>query len=143
MSRINKDEDIALSKTALRIYMHLVESGKPLGPREIARNLGLSPSLVYYHLKRLEELGIVLRMSDGYIVKKVIPIEGFIAIRRKFIPRMFLYGMLFLGILTGEVITIVLSRGINIERIMLLCVTILATAILFLEAMNIKKRLRL
>ncbi len=144
MSRRARDRDeIALSKTTLRIYLYLLETQKPCGPREIARSLGLAPSLVYYHLRKLEEIGIIKKTSEGYMVDKVIPIEGFVALGRRLIPRMFLYTALFLGLLTGEAIATAITLSLSIDRALLIAVTALGAIITALEGLSIKRRLRL
>ncbi len=70
-----------LEGTALRVYTYLLKQG-PAGPREVSKALGLSsPSLAYYHLKRLEEAGLVRRLSDGqYDVCRTVKIEGHMVI---------------------------------------------------------------
>ena len=80
---ILKEEKPQLSGTTLKVYAYLVSRGEPVGPREITRALGLSsPSLAYYHLRKLEELGFVRRESEGYIAIPGAKIEGFISLVR-------------------------------------------------------------
>ncbi len=143
MSRHGDKDEITLSRTALRIYIYLAEKGRPLGPREIARDLGLAPSLVYYHLKKLEELGLVVRHGTSYVVVKPQPIEGFIVLGRRYVHRLTLYGLLFLGILCGEIIVISITTFLTWERILLMVVTLLATILLFIEGIRLRKRLAL
>ena len=52
--------------TAFKIYMLLLNSGHPMGVREIQREVGLkSASTVKYHLDRLKAEGLVVQLPDG------------------------------------------------------------------------------
>jgi len=138
------EEEVRLSKTALRIYLYLLNKGRPAGPREIARELGISPSLAYYHLKRLEEQGLVSKSRDGYSVSSRLAIEGFIALGRRLVPRMYIYAALFAGFLAAEILS--LATGITKlsgSSILLLAVTLIALAITVFEGRSLKKRLGL
>jgi len=55
-----------ITGTAFKIYMTLLNSGKPMGVREIQRAVGLkSASTVKYHLDRLKAEGLVSQLPDG------------------------------------------------------------------------------
>ena len=62
----------ALEGKTLSIYSYLVKEGKPVGPREVMRATNLSsPSVAYWHLQKLESLGLVQKNSYGeYTVKE-------------------------------------------------------------------------
>jgi len=136
------DEKLELSKTTLKIYLYLLEHKEPISLRGIAKELNLSPSLVYYHIRKLEELGIISKRSDGYIIKKIIPVEGFISIGKKLIPKMFIYSMLFLGIILGVMTTAILTKHIDIEHILTIITATLAMAIFIYEGLSLKRKFK-
>ncbi|NPA97181.1 MAG: winged helix-turn-helix transcriptional regulator [Crenarchaeota archaeon] len=105
------EEEIRLSRTALKIYLYLLGRDEEVGPREIARAIGLSPSLVYYHLKRMEEMGLVIKGSSGYRASGSLKIEGFLSIGKRFFPRMYVYSAFFAGLLFSELLAIALGKA--------------------------------
>ena len=131
MSR--NDIDKELSKTSLRVYMYLLSRNEPIGPRQIMRELGLSsPSLAYYHLKRLEELGLVKRNNNRYIAVPGLKIEGYIFIGRKLIPRLILYSFIYLGLLIVEIAGLILNLLRDITPTIELIILIIFTGMTFL-----------
>lgn len=83
-----------LSRTTLKIYAYLVSRGELVGLRETTRALGLSSSSsAYYHLRKLEELGLVEKRSEGYVAVSSVRIEGFISLGRGLIPGLLFYSM--------------------------------------------------
>ncbi|HWQ16571.1 MAG TPA: winged helix-turn-helix domain-containing protein [Sulfolobales archaeon] len=95
-----------LSGVALKIYIYLLESDGA-GPREVARELGINPSLAYYHLKKFEELGIVEKDPRGvYRVKKRVRVKGYLYIGGKLVPRLLIYGAFFTGLLIPEIVSL-------------------------------------
>ena len=145
MSKDEKDTD--LSKTSLKIYMYLLSRSEPIGPREITRELGLSsPSLAYYHLKRLEELGLARRNAKGYIAVPGLKIEGYIFIGRKLIPRLILYSFIYLGLLIVEIAGLILnllrSMTPTIELIILIIFTGMTFLLLLAEGIRSYKVVR-
>lgn len=127
-----------LGRNALRIYFKLFESETPLGVRELARDLNLPVSTVHYNLRRLEGLGIVSKSSDGYVVSKSIPLQGFLTIHNKLIPKLMIYSIFFLGLTIGSVITLI-TLGLNIERLLNVIISFTASMIFFLEGLNIRR----
>ena len=84
-----------LKGTTLKVYRYMVKHDEPIGPRELQRALGLSsPALADYHLKKLEEMGLAAKTSDGYAVDKVV-LRGFIKLRHVLVPRYFFYSVFF------------------------------------------------
>jgi len=134
MSRPQDD----LSKTALKIYLYLLESKDPQGVREISRALNIPVSTVHYHMKKLLSLGIVREDSYGYRVSRVINIDGFIVFRQKLIPRLMIYAMFFIGLLIGEILLISID-GFNSDRLLMMIITIVSILIFILESINTKK----
>jgi len=134
MSRPQDD----LSRTALKIYLYLLESKDPQGVREISRALNIPVSTVHYHMKKLLSLGIVREDSYGYRVSRVINIDGFIVFRQKLIPRLIVYAMFFIGLLIGEILLISID-GFNSDRLLMMIITIVSILIFILESINTKK----
>ncbi|RLE57884.1 MAG: ArsR family transcriptional regulator [Thermoprotei archaeon] len=134
-----------LGETTVRVYTYMVERGVPLGPRELARALGLSPSVVYYHLKKLEELGVVKRTSNGYVVVRRLRISGFLYLGRWLVPRLLLYSLFFLGLLVSEVISLIIrllhGLPISVEFVLLLVTTSVAFIITFVEGFIVRRKL--
>ncbi|MEM2022005.1 MAG: helix-turn-helix domain-containing protein [Zestosphaera sp.] len=131
-----------LSKVGLRVYAYLVESDAPRGVREIARALEIPVSSVYYHLKRLEELGLIGRSGDGYVVTRIIALEGFIFLGRRLVPRLLVYSLFFLGILLGEIYLIVLTGVVTPDRLIALVSCLSAFLIFLIEGLNVRIRLK-
>lgn len=130
-------------KTALRIYMYLLESGEPRGVREIARALDIPVSTVHYHLRRLEELGLVKQREGGYVIDRVIEIEGFILIAGKLVPRLIIYSLFYLGALVGQ-IYLALTSGVSIpDGILSMLITVTAFSLFLFEGLTTRRRLKI
>jgi hypothetical protein len=100
-SALTDDEvESKLTGTTRRVYGCLLESPDvQSGVREIARRLNIKhPSVVLYHLQKLEELGLVNHTNTGvyYLVKevKVGVLKFFFRLRGLLFPRFFFYSML-------------------------------------------------
>ncbi len=130
--------------TALKIYAYLLRHG-PAGPREVARALGLrSPSLAYYHLRRLEELGLVRKLPGGeYVAVADSGVEGFVVIGKWLVPRILAYAGFFAGMLAVEAYALWLRLAtkevITPEFYALLFVTSLALVLFLLEGLKIAR----
>ncbi len=137
----NKRENIELTGVPLKIYVYLLESKEPKSVREIAEALNMAPSSIHYHLKKLASTGIIKRDINGYTVNKKINIEGYMILMNKLIPRLLIYSLFFLGVLIGEIIVILKTRIINIDRGISLLVTLIAFILFFYEGIISKKKL--
>jgi hypothetical protein len=72
----------------------MLTTDRPLGVREIQRELNLSsPSVAQHHILRLERAGFVKREAGSYVVDKVI-LDHCIKIGHFIIPRYFFYTLL-------------------------------------------------
>ncbi|QKQ99604.1 winged helix-turn-helix transcriptional regulator [Metallosphaera tengchongensis] len=77
----------SLTGTRRKIYYYLMKQNGPVPLRRIQRELDLSsPSLVLYHLKKLEENGLVKETTEGYVVTKVI-LADYIKVFNVLVPR--------------------------------------------------------
>jgi len=134
-------EEVKLSRTAAKIYLHILRKGETVGVREIARELKLPPSTVHYNLKKLEELGLIEREGNGYKVKNVVSPDELIPIGGRFVPKLVIYSFFFLGVFLGFVI-LSIADGINIDidRFSATLVSLAAFVILFLEGLRDAKK---
>ncbi len=138
-----RSDEEKLSGTALRIYLYLLSRrSDAVGPREIARALGISPSLAYYHLRKMEEMGIVKRCSDGYRLVRTIDLDGFVTLGTKVVPHLVVYSMFFLGVAVAHTLTMLLGIApLNLEGLMLVATNLGAFGIMFFEGMKIRRKL--
>ncbi len=133
-----------LEGTPLRIYAYLLRHG-PAGPREVARVVGLrSPSLAYYHLRKLEEAGLVRRLPGGeYEAVTDSGIEGFVVVGKWLVPRLLAYAGFFAGMLAVEAYTLWLritsGQSITPEFLALLFVTSLSLTLFLIEGIKFSK----
>ena len=97
-----------LEGTTLNVYSCMVKEGKPLGPRETMRLANLSsPSVAYWHLQKLEALGLIAKDEYGeYTIKEKINISGHLWVGKTLVPRLIFYAFFFIGILIVEAIAI-------------------------------------
>ncbi len=131
-----------LGETALKIYVYLLESKNPKGVREIARELNMPVSTVYYHLKRLEDLEIVRRREGGYVIARAIRIEGYVLLGRKLIPRLIIYSLFFLGFSLGQAYVILTGKSATLDKLLLLALSIVAFALFLLEGLSMRSKLK-
>ena len=93
-----------LKGTTLRVYWHLIRSGKPTTTRRLQRSLGLSsPSVASYHLEKLMDMDLVKKnVSGDYELKKTVSLEvmnSFVRVSRLMIPRYMFYTTFFFTLL--------------------------------------------
>ena len=68
------------------MYRFIFREGKPVGPHDIQRGLGLSSaSVASYHIAKLLEAGLIRETEEGYVVDRMV-FENVIRIRRMLIP---------------------------------------------------------
>ncbi|MFA5572826.1 MAG: winged-helix domain-containing protein [Candidatus Bathyarchaeia archaeon] len=82
----------------------MLKNRKPLGVREVQRELNLSShSVARYHLSKLENEGLVRRKNGKYAVSKIF-LENAVKINRVLIPRFLFYAVIAIVILIVELI---------------------------------------
>jgi len=128
-------KDDGLEGSIRKVYVYMVSKDEPVGIREIARELNLPVSTAHYAVKRLIKLGLVKKVETGYIVDKVIDFNGYVLLRRKYIPVSFIYAGLFIGVLMGE-LYIVFLKGINADRFVTIIIAIIAIFIFIVEGIK-------
>jgi len=98
-----EDVKSKLKGTTLRVYWHLLRSGKPTTIRRLQRALGLSsPSVASYHLEKLLDLDLVKKVRGDYELKKTVSLEvmsSFVRISHLMIPRYIFYTTFFFTLL--------------------------------------------
>jgi hypothetical protein len=101
---VTKAVNEELEGITLNVYLHVVKKGKPVGPRDVMKSANLSsPSVAYRHLQKLEDLGYLQKNDYGeYTIKSKAHIAGFTWLGKRLVPKMWLYSVLFLGILLVE-----------------------------------------
>jgi DNA-binding transcriptional ArsR family regulator len=97
------DVETRLRGTTLRVYWHLLRSGKPTTLRQLQRELGLSsPSVASYHLEKLMDLDLVKKVRGDYELKKTVSLaalSSFVRISRLMVPRYLFYTTFFVTLL--------------------------------------------
>jgi DNA-binding transcriptional ArsR family regulator len=98
-----EDVKSKLKGTTLRVYWHLLRSGKTTTIRHLQRDLSFSsPSVASYHLEKLRDLGLVKKVRGDYELKKTVSLEAmssFVRISHMMIPRYVFYTAFFLTLL--------------------------------------------
>ena len=98
-----EDVKSKLKGTTLRVYWHLLRSGKPTTIRHLQRDLSFSsPSVASYHLEKLIDMGLVKKVRGDYELKKTVSLEAmssFVRISHLMIPRYTFYTTFFFTLL--------------------------------------------
>ncbi len=98
-----EDVKSKLKGTTLRVYWHLLRSGKPTTIRHLQRDLSFSsPSVASYHLEKLMDMGLVKKVRGDYELKKTVSLEAmssFVRISHLMIPRYIFYTTFFFTLL--------------------------------------------
>ncbi len=135
---MNNTESDELEGNTLSVYAFVVKEGKPVGPREVMRGANLSsPSTAYRQLQKLESLGLIQKDAYGsYVLKEKTSVSGHLWIGRNLVPRLVCYSLFFFGILSVEVVILVVqffSQGLTPSLAVMYLVPITAlSAVLFL-----------
>lgn len=84
----------------LKIYLYMLKQGRPMGVREIQRDLQLSsPSVAFHHIEKLVRLGVVEQdqLGNYVIAKKVDPgiLQAFVNVGKFSLPRVGFYAVFF------------------------------------------------
>jgi len=135
--------------TTLSVYSFVVKHGKPVGPREVMREIGLSsPSVAYWHLQKLENSGLLTKNESGeYVVKEKTGISGHIWIGKNLVPRLMFYSLFFLGILFFEVVILLVQffsndLTLSLPLIYLMATNIIAFVLFLGEGLILRKKIR-
>lgn len=139
--------DEELEGTTLNVYACMVREGKPLGPRETMRLANLSsPSLAYWHLQKLEYLGLITKNEYGeYVIKEKANISGYFWIGKTLLPRLIFYGFFFIGILIVEAVAITIpfiqhGQTPSLYLFYLMAPTAIATVLFLSEGIWLRRK---
>jgi len=137
-----------LDATTFKVYVYLVKTGQPSGPRDVMRGADLSsPSVAYRHLQKLVDLGLVQKDKYGmYEVKEKVNLEGFFWLGKSLVPRFILYSLFFIGLLAVEIV-VATMRLLALEPIesafMLLAFVTTISVVLFLfEGIRLRNKMK-
>ena len=130
--------------------MYCVKKGKPVGPRDVMKGANLSsPSVAYRHLQKLEDLGYLQKNEYGeYTVKSKGHVKGYTWLGRRLVGKMWLYGLLFTGILIVELFVFILHFSVENYEFkvffsLLMLITGLALTVFVVEGLLQNKRERI
>lgn len=135
-----------LNASTFQTYVYLVKAGKPAGPRDVMRGANLSsPSVAYRNLQKLVDLGLVVKNEYGdYVVKEKIGFKGYMWMGKSLIPRFIVFGFVFLGVLTAEIVILVphllVSASVEGSFWLLTVVTIVSMVIFLVEGLRFRKK---
>jgi hypothetical protein len=106
-----------------------------------------SPSVAYRNLQKLVDLGLVVKDNYGnYIVKEKVGMKGYVWVGKILIPSFAVFGLVFIGILIGEVAIVIphLLVGASIQESLwlLILVTAVSAAIFLEEALRFRAKTR-
>ncbi len=124
----------------LKVYLYVLKLGKPVGVREVQRELGFSsPSVAFHHIEKLTRLGIVEQDGLGNYVlsKKVDPgiLQAFVNVGKFNLPRLGFYAVFFTSVAVAYVV-----EDYNYLDLYALVGTVGAAAAFWFEAVRIWRR---
>ena len=137
----SSEENIAgkLKGNTLRTYVALLGSDKGVvGVRELQRKLGFSsPALASYHLRRLEELGLVVEDKGNYRLLKEVKVgilAQFIRLGTIMLPRYVFYATFFSTLLVYYLSQL---KELHFYSVFGLLFGVLGTAVFWFETLRI------
>ena len=94
--------DDVLTGNTLKAYRALMKSNKPIGPRELQKQLRLSsPSVASFHLEKLERSGLALKNENGEYSINAVYLKHYVRLQRFLIPRYMFHATLATFLLIG------------------------------------------
>jgi hypothetical protein len=133
------EQSDVLKDLTLKVYHLLLKEDKPLSIRAVQRKLELSsPSLAFYHLNKLENVGLIRQTPNGYVVDSVL-LGDLVRLKRMFIPRFVFYVGFFLFVLIVE-LTIYKPAQPTAEYVFNVLVTLSAALLFIYESIRIWSR---
>ena len=124
----------------LKIYLYMLRQGKPVGVREVQRDLQLSsPSVAFHHIEKMVRLGVVEQdpLGNYVIAKKVDPgiLQAFVNVGKFSLPRVGFYAVFFSTIAVAYVLS-----NLDLLDVYALIGTIGGAAVFWYELLRIWKR---
>lgn len=137
-----------LERTTFNVYLYVAKEGKPVGPRDVMRGVGLSsPSVAYRHLTKLEDSGLLRKNEYGeYLLKKKIKVPGYHWVRRSLLPNAMFYFYFFFGLFLTEVVVLAIHYHVETYEFKVffaigLSITGIAMILFLMEGLSLKKRI--
>jgi predicted DNA-binding transcriptional regulator len=132
--------EFQLRGKTLKVYFYVLKQGKPVGVREVQRELGFSsPSVAFHHMEKLTRLGIIEQDSMGNYVltKKVDPgiLQAFVNVGKFSLPRLGFYAVFFSTLAVAYVV-----EDYNFLDLYALVGTVGAAAAFWFEAARLWRR---
>ncbi|HVP24085.1 MAG TPA: hypothetical protein VMS77_09270 [Conexivisphaerales archaeon] len=98
--------DDRLSASTVKVYVFLLKKGEGAGVREVQRAMGFkSPSVAYYHLNKLIEMGLVKQDQYGsYVAERKVDASAlgpFLLLGTIIVPRFVFYAAFFTTFFLG------------------------------------------
>jgi hypothetical protein len=143
---VQSENESDLNATTFQTYVYLIKAGKPVGPRDVMRGANLSsPSVAYRNLQKLIDLGLVLKDTYGnYVVKEKVGFKGQVWVGKSLIPRVIIFGFIFLGALIAEIAVLIphlfIPNGVQESFWLLTLVTVVAAVIFLIEGLRSRQR---
>ncbi|MDA4113508.1 MAG: hypothetical protein OK474_05645 [Thaumarchaeota archaeon] len=124
----------------LKIYLYMLRQGKPVGVREVQRDLQLSsPSVAFHHIEKMVRLGVVEQdpLGNYVIAKKVDPgiLQAFVNVGKFSLPRVGFYAVFFSTIAVAYVLS-----NLDLLDVYALIGTIGGAAVFWYELLRIWRR---
>ena len=137
---MSREELYDLRGKTLQVYLLLLKKGKPLGVREVQRELRFSsPSIAHHHLEKLKDMKIVVKDEFGrYSVSEKVDVgvlKMFIIVGGRFLPRFLFYAVFF----TSLTLLYVLNHYPNLD-VYALTFSLASTTISWYETVKIRRR---
>lgn len=134
-----------LTIVTLKIYLYLVKTSTPVGPRDVMHGAELnSPAVAHRGLTKLVELNLVQKDEYGrYSVKEKTNFKGHVWLGKNLVPRLLLYGFVFIGLLIMEVVVLYIRWSLqeSIEPYGLLTAITAFSAFVFItEGLRLRRR---
>lgn len=111
------------------------------------KNINLSsPSVAYRHLQKLEDMGYLQKNDYGeYIIKGKAQIEGNVWLRNILVPKMWVYSLIFLAILSVEIIVLAVHYSVETYEfkvffILIVIITLSAIAVFSIEGFLLRRQ---
>ncbi len=101
MSELDRAKvDYELRGKTLQVYLYVLKYGKPVGVREVQKDLGFSsPSVAFHHLDKLLSLGVLEKDPyDRYVLAKKVDtgiLNAFVSFGGMALPRLGFYAAFF------------------------------------------------
>ncbi len=112
---MGNDDTEELEGITLNVYLYAAKKAKPVGPRDVTKNVKLSsPSVAYRHLQKLEDLGYLTKNEYGeYTIKRKAAFKGMVWLGNHLLPKMYLYTAVFAGVLLVELTVLAIHFSVE------------------------------